>query len=381
MTHDPRYDPPPIRHIDDVAPHIREGTGIVVWRREGYTVIDYTHIGDETFVAPIDLECRGLKFGPDGAILARPFHKFFNLGERERVEDVDWSAPHRVLAKLDGSMVHPAMLGGELVLMTRGGVTAQSRAALDHGGDNVRALARAALADGITPMFEFTAPDNRIVIAYDEPALTLLAARETVSGRYLTHAELEALADAHRVPLVESHGTVADAKAFAERVRGEEGIEGYVVAFEDGHRLKLKTQAYALRHRALGGLAHEKNLVAWIARNALDDVLPLLAPGPRERVEDYAAAVERSVAQRAAAVEAFVAEHRDAERKAFAMAAQSLDKPMRSAAFAVLDGRDARAAILKHLEWGSQSETRVEAVRDTYALPRWRGADLVPEMG
>ena len=375
------HEPPPIRHIDDVLPHIREGTGIGVWRRDGYTVVDYTFMDRETFVAPIDHECRGLKFGADGTILARPFHKFFNLGERERVEDVDWSAPHRVLAKLDGSMVHPARLDGEVVMMTRGGVTVQSRAALAHATPGVLALSCEALEAGITPIFEFTSPDNRIVIAYERAELTLLAARETVSGRYLRHAELDALARAHDVPLVEGYGSVEDAKAFATRVRGEADIEGYVVAFEDGHRLKLKTEAYALRHRALGGLAHEKNLLAWLAKGALDDVLPLLAPVPRERVEAYIGTVEASVRRRAETVETFVAEHGRAERKAFAKAAQGLDKALRSAAFAVLDGRDARDVILKHLEWASGSETRVDGIRDLYGLPEWHGADLAPEAG
>lgn len=375
------YHPPPIRSIDDVLPHLREGTGIRAWRRDGYTVVDYSFMDRETFVTPIDHECRGLKFDAEGAILARPFHKFFNLGERERVEDVDWSAQHCVLAKLDGSMVHPARLSGELLMMTRGGVTEQARAALGHATADVIALCEAMLNDGITPVFEFTSSDNRIVIAYERAELTLLAARETVSGRYLTHAELTDRASVHGVPVVEGFGSVEDAKAFAVRVRGEEDIEGYVVAFEDGHRLKLKTEAYALRHRALDGLSHEKNLLAWLAKGALDDVLPLLAPTPRERVEAYVEAVERSVRQRTDTVQAFVAEHAEADRKAFAMAAQSLDKPLRSAAFAMLDGRDARGAILKHVEWASHSETRVDGIRDLYGLPAWHGADLAPEAG
>ena len=376
-----RFEPIPIHHLDEVLPHIREGSGIRTWRREGYTVVDYTFMDRETFIAPIDHECRGLKFDGDGAILARPFHKFFNLGERERVEDVDWSAPHRVLAKLDGSMVHPAMLGGELVLMTRGGVTAQAEAAMNAASDGALALCRAALADGITPIFEFTSPENRIVLAYDDAGLTLLTARETVSGRYLGQADLETLGREHSVPVVEAFGSVEDAKAFENRVRNEEGIEGYVVAFEDGHRLKLKTEAYALRHKALSGLAHEKNLLAWIAGGALDDVLPLLAPVPRERVEAYVATVEDGVRHRQEAVETFVSDHADADRKAFAIAAQALDKPLRSAAFAILDGRDARDAIVKHLEWASHSETRVDQVRDLYGLPTWSGADLAPEAG
>ena len=128
-------------------------------------------------------------------------------------------------------------------------------------------------------------------------------------------------------------------------------------------------------------MAHEKNLLAWIAGGALDDVLPLLAPVPRERVEAYVATVEDGVRSRQERVEAFVSDHADADRKTFAIAAQSLDKPLRSAAFAILDGRDARDAIVRHLEWASHSETRVDQVRALYGLPTWSGADLAPEAG
>ena len=65
----------------------------------------------------------------------------------------------------------------------------------------------------------------------------------------------------------------------------------------------------------------------------------------------------------------------------FALAAQSLDKPLRSAAFSVLDGREAHEAVLTHLLWASRTETRVEQVRDLYGLPHWQGADLAPEAG
>jgi enolase len=43
-------------------------------------------------------------------------------------------------------------------------------------------MLRAALEDGVTPIFEYTAPTNRIIIKYDKPQLHLLALRETVSG-------------------------------------------------------------------------------------------------------------------------------------------------------------------------------------------------------
>lgn len=85
---------PRIETIDDVLPHLGENIGIYVNRRAGYRTVDYGWVGDTTFDRPMRIECRGLKFGEDGRLLARPFHKFFNLGEREGVADIDWTRPH-----------------------------------------------------------------------------------------------------------------------------------------------------------------------------------------------------------------------------------------------------------------------------------------------
>jgi RNA ligase len=62
-------------------------------------------------------ECRGLVFDKNGWILARRFHKFFNLNEREETlaRNVDFSKPHSVLAKIDGSMISPVIINGEII--------------------------------------------------------------------------------------------------------------------------------------------------------------------------------------------------------------------------------------------------------------------------
>ena len=125
-------------------------------------------------------------------------------------------------------------------------------------------------------MFEYTSPDHRLVVSYEKPQLTLLAVRETISGSYMPHAALVDLALVYGVPVARTFGRVDDVKTFIAAGRALEGVEGYVVAFDSGHRLKLKADAYVLRHKALAGVAYEKNLLAWIANDALDDVLPLL---------------------------------------------------------------------------------------------------------
>jgi RNA ligase len=46
-------------------------------------------------------------------------------------------------------------------------------------------FAKWCLDTNITPIFEFCSKKNKVVIEYEEDRMTLLAARENVSGKYL----------------------------------------------------------------------------------------------------------------------------------------------------------------------------------------------------
>ncbi|RVC47010.1 MAG: hypothetical protein EOS58_08625 [Mesorhizobium sp.] len=372
---------PVIETVSDVLPHIQGNIGFFLTRFDDYDVIDYGFVGDDTFRSPMTLECRGLKFAKDGRLIARPFHKFFNLGERQRPEDVDWTVPHVVLSKLDGSMVHPCVVRDELVFMTRMGVTAQSTAALAHAGENIRKLSKWAVDAGMTVLFEFTSPENRVVIAYNRPSLTLLAARDNRTGLYSTYQELQSLAAEFDVPLIQSVQMTSSTRDFVTIARSQEGIEGYVIAFDDGQRFKLKTAFYALRHKALSGLAHEKNILAWVAEGAVDDVVPLLAADLAEELKAYQSVVVNGLNRHLGDLAAFVTGHSGRERKEFAAAVSSnLDKRLQGAAFAMFDGKDGSEVLRKQLLWASYDESRLESIRDLYGMS-WKSPAMTVEVG
>jgi len=367
-----------IKTIDDVLPHIREGSGIIVSQRADHSVIDYVFSTDDTFDSDMALQCRGLKFDGDGRIIGRPFHKFFNLGEREDPNRIDWTKAHHVVDKLDGTMVHAAMLNGELVFMTRMGIMQQAKAAKALASDAFLAMCQTQIYAGRTPLFEFTSPDNRIVVTYDRPALTLLAVREMVSGRYMPDADLRALGARYGINVAAHRGQVGEIKAFMIDTRALEEVEGYVIVFDDGHRIKIKADAYVLRHKALAGTQLEKNVLGWVLADAVDDVLPLLSADVGERVRVYQSDVETAIARRVAMVDAFVTSNRGLDRPEFAAAVQrNLDKSLRAAAFAALDGKDTRAAVKNHLVWAARSQSRIDDVRPLYGIS-WT-ADGLPE--
>ena len=55
-------------------------------------------------------------------------------------------------------------------------------------------------------------PENRIVVAYDEPRLTLLAVREMTTGRYLSHGALTELGIHYGIPVVDTVGSIENIK-------------------------------------------------------------------------------------------------------------------------------------------------------------------------
>lgn len=364
------YEPMRIEHIRDVLPHVEGRRDFVVAKKDGYIVIDYVYAGNDTFDHPARVECRGLKFDADGPVLARPFQKFFNVGERAGVmpHELDFSQPHVVMDKLDGSMIHPALVDGEVVFMTRMGRTDVARACESlHLTDRLKRAFALYCSGQCTPIFEWTAPQNRIVVPYPESRLTLLAARNNVSGTYLSRALLHDLAASLGAPLVGEHAPHASATDLVAAARAMRGAEGFVVAFAGGLMVKAKAEEYVLKHRAKESVLQEKNVLALVLRDDIDDVLPLLEDSDRVEVERYRSAVLAGVEQSARTLAEFVERHSDMDQKGFAVGpAAELPLLYRPLAFLVRAGKAPRTAIEQYLLKKVGSASDVDAARPLF---------------
>lgn len=191
------YKFPEIRTIEDVLPHIDARSEFIVAEREFGTVINYMvsytdtfdMTGSEDLSGAIRRECRGLKFYPDGTIAARTFHKFFNMGEREETQPhlIDFSRDHTIMEKRDGSMLHPMKVNKDIRWMTKMGITSVSEQAEEFINKNSKYqnFANWCIENQLTPIFEWTSPNNKIVIGYEIDELVLLAVRKNVTGEYL----------------------------------------------------------------------------------------------------------------------------------------------------------------------------------------------------
>jgi RNA ligase len=288
------YEFPMIRHISDVLPHIEGREEFIVAEREGYTVINYVVAMADTFnmTGPDDLggairrEARGLIFDADGNLMSRPFHKFFNINEREETQThvVDMSQPHVIMEKMDGSMIRPILVDGYLRLATKMGVTnvaMDAEAWLAAQDPSLKEWLRRCVEDSVTPIFEWVSPFNQIVLAYEEADLVYLGTRCNTSGWYMMDTSCP-FTSVPRYGSVE--GNIAD---YVARQRESEGREGDIIRFADGHMLKVKNDWYVRIHKTVDRIVFDRNIVDLIINEEVDDVLPMLPQVQADRVREF----------------------------------------------------------------------------------------------
>ena len=343
----PYATPRPLPPMAELVRLCEDTEGFAVRRSRELVSCDYRWMATGMWDDPRLRECRGLLFdATTGEVAARPFHKFHNFGEVPETDRLlDLSAPHEVQDKHDGTLFYPAECSdGEVLWCTRAGRTELAeRLERSLPAPLLRTLERELLRSeaGVpsTPLFEHTSPWNRIVLAHAEDRVTLLAVRDRSDGRYWTREELEhaseRVRDAHQddpatthpFSLVHEHGRVRDLQTIAEEVREREGEEGIVVAFRNGHRLKMKARTYLVRHRLRDDLRFEHRVLEAVCRGPVDDLTPLLADDAREALEAYREAVHRDARAVAERVCQRVERHRAASRKEYALAVRAEELP------------------------------------------------------
>lgn len=296
--------------------------------------------------------CRGLIVHvPTATVAALPFEKFFNLNEtpQTRLEALP-PGPVEVTSKFDGSLGILYRAPDGPAVATRGSfggvqavwATAHLRTRYDLTD----------LPADVTLLFEIIYPENRIVLDYgDMEALVLIGARR-LDGYDYPHADLAAIATHYGFPLValEPAASVHDLLPLLAESRG---VEGWVVRFPGGLRVKVKTADYLRLHRLRSNLTPGAVRAALLADGweaflvGLPDEfhreVTALAGAMRARVD----AEEIRLRAIFAAVQAAVS---DPSRKAFAIAVQTHYAAESPYLFALLDGRDVRALILQKLD-------------------------------
>jgi RNA ligase len=362
------YQFPFISHISDVLPAIEGRNEFSVAVKEGYTVINYNVMMSDTFPdvlvdpswqdqdsgwtvdydykAAIRRECRGIIFdSATGDIIRRPFHKFFNVNEREETQEyvVDLSRPHTILEKLDGSMISPFTVNGDMIWGTKMGATDVAKPVEEFVKNNPQydKFARVCMEDEVwVPIFEWCSRKQRIVLDYKEDQLVLTAMRHLNTGAYASYGQLINAGGLYNIPVVRAFEPQTDMKAFIEYTRGLEDLEGFVVRFDDGHMLKLKCHWYIQIHKAKEAILQDRNIVELILDERLDDIKAHLPIEDRDRLDQFEDDFNKSVV---GIVQTIVEAHvhlkiSGMDRKTFALSeANKFDKFVRPILFSIFD--------------------------------------------
>lgn len=291
---------PNITHISQVLPAIEGRTEFSYWQtNEHFDLVAYYLLASDTFksddpkIVAMRRECRGLLFHKDGTVARRAFHKFFNVGETEETmpQTLDLSKSHMVLEKLDGSMVAPfiSQINEKVYWASmRGSKDYHERLSLIYDGSPHENLVRIAHEEGLTAIMEFCSADNRIVVEYAEPQMTLLALRNRITGEYSPRSKIEQIAAQCNVPLVQPMPyNENNISKLMEKIDIVEGIEGAVIWFEDGRLAKLKGEWYQQLHKLLASFDFEKDVARLILSNNQDDLMGILSPTRKKRLIEY----------------------------------------------------------------------------------------------
>lgn len=209
-------------------------------------------------------------------IVATPFPKFFNYGER--ADAVLPDEPFTAFEKLDGSLGIAFFHAGEWHMATKGSFTSSQAI------EGRKMLRTENLVPGTTYLFEIVGPWNRIIVPYAESALVLLGAYDEDGieiEKPLAWALLSAVTGA-RLPVVHEGRSIADLVEIAKTLPRDD--EGFVVRFASGYRVKIKGAAYVRAHKLASRVTP---LAVWEAMLAGDDLVALRRELPEELWPDF----------------------------------------------------------------------------------------------
>ena len=249
-------------------------------------------------------DLRGIKFSlKTGNIICRPWHKFFNVGEREETffNKIDMSQPHELYDKLDGSMISSLVADdGNLYYTSKKGVTAICGPVHEYvrlSNYDYNGFCLELINKGFTPIFEWCSRKQRIVLDYPVDKLIVTSVRSMQGGYYLKLEEISDIANHFNVPYAKPENiNITNIKELCDYTEKLIGLEGFVLRIGDD-RFKIKAEEYRRIHKTLEGIVFEKDIISLICNNTLDDVIPHLSLDIASIVKSYEEKVIKNIVE------------------------------------------------------------------------------------
>jgi len=254
---------------------------------EGYniSIFNYRLSTYNDFVTYGAFELRGLTFvfNSDGSLYKRfiLMEKFFNINENESTlfDVVKGKKVKSVYLKEDGSIINFIELPNGKIL-AKSKMSFESEQALMaqdlfESNENINKFVKDCISKDLVPIFEYVGPMNRVVVKYNNSDLILLRLRDNRTGEYLS-------IDGYDLskPTVFKF-TLNDLMNLKDNL---DGIEGWIVEFIDGQKVKIKTDWYFSLHKIFKDYSNREDyLIDMILDEKIDDVLSVLDYGSENR--------------------------------------------------------------------------------------------------
>ena len=264
-------------------------------------------------------EMRGLTFvfNEDGSLFNRYvlLEKFFNLNQ---VPDSLYSVVKNYKIKFvnnkeDGSIA-------SFVKLPNGKVIGKSKMGFDNDqadginrvyktNKEVKSLVDWSLDNNIVPVFEYVAPNNRIVLRYPSEELILLRLRDNVTGKHIDIRDHLDKVGSIRVSPFEDE--IKDLDQLIELTATQVDKEGSIVTCEDemgrDFFFKIKTPWYMSLHGLLtDDLYREHIIIGYILDDKIDDILGQIPEDEKEahiRINKIIDIVKKSISDKVSEIE------------------------------------------------------------------------------
>jgi len=335
-----------------------------------FRIFNYRLCSYSDFLLPSALECRGIMFEVHGDgyvvdIASRPMTKFFNYKENPFTENVDFSKITHCMVKEDGSLISTYLHMNDVRLKTKGSLDSdQAVAAMkwlaeeDH--KRLRGESYILGLQGWTVNFEWTSPNNRIVLGYEDDGLVVLNVRNNFTGEYMPHDLYPSVIQKYAV--VDCISGIVDIGRYVDQIPQINGIEGYVLRLDDDQMIKIKTDWYLARHRAKDSINSPKRLFRAIIGEEIDDIIVMFEEDKVavKIINDMIALVNPIFNHMIATVELYHETNKHLTRKDYAIKARDLDDGLMGLYMNMYTGKvnDYKAFAKKHFEMfiGEQDE-------------------------
>lgn len=293
-----------------------------------YRVFTYRLASYTDFLLPDALECRGHMFRVDGnsvELVSLPFEKFFNLNENPLTMDLDLSRVEFIHDKRDGSLISTYLHEGEVRLKSKTALASdQALAAMNlmHTDHTLHGIIKDVSDLDMTVIMEYTSPENRIVLPYQENELRVLGVRNNTNGEYVSYADVEYMFNRY---MVDDHTHMVDDPAeFIADIPNMKGIEGFVIGLKNGQRIKIKTGEYLSLHRAKDSINSNKRLFEVCLNEASDDLRSLFVDDPYtlNKITEMEQRVGHVYNNMVHCVETFHENNKQLDRKSYAIKGQ-----------------------------------------------------------